>query len=60
MAAKHPHRGSFFLLSLPLLHHHFFFLFVFCFFRASRGAYGGSQAKSQIGATVARLHHNQI
>ena len=40
-----------------------FFLFfafwvLFCLFRATPAAYGGSQAKGQIGAVVAGLHHS--
>ena len=34
----------------------FFFLFVFS--RAAPEAYGGSQARGQIGATAAGLHHS--
>ena len=30
----------------------------FCLFRAAPAAYGGSQAKGQIGATAAGLHHS--
>ena len=36
----------------------FFFFFFFFLFRASSAAYGSSQARSQIGATAAGLHHN--
>ena len=32
-------------------------LSLFFFFRAASAAYGGSQAKGQIGATTASLHH---
>ena len=35
----------------------FFFFFGF-FFRAAPMAYGGSQARGQIGATAASLHHS--
>ena len=35
----------------------FFFFFFFGFFRAARMAYGGSQARDQIGAVVAGLRH---
>ena len=36
-----------------------FCLFVcFCLFRASLEAYGGSQARGQIGAAAASLHHS--
>ena len=35
-----------------------FFSFPFCLFRATPVAYGGSQARGQIGATAAGLHHN--
>ena len=36
----------------------FFFFFAFvCFFRVAPMAYGGSQARSQIRATAASLHH---
>ena len=35
-----------------------FFLFVFCLFRAVPTAYGGSQAKGQIGAAAASLPHS--
>ena len=34
----------------------FFFLFVFCLFRAAPAAYGGSQARGSVGATAAGLH----
>ena len=34
------------------------FLVLFCLFRAAPAAYGGSQARSQIGATAAGLHHS--
>ena len=34
------------------------FLFVFLLFRAAPKAYGGSQARGQIGAIVAGLHHS--
>ena len=40
---------SFFFLS---------FLFFFLHFRAAPPAYGGSQARGQIGATAAGLHHS--
>ena len=37
----------------------FLFLFLFfCIFRAAPEAYGGSQARSLIGATAAGLHHS--
>ena len=37
----------------------FFFIFLsFGLFRAALSAYGGSQARSQIGAVAAGLHHN--
>ena len=36
----------------------FFVLFCFCLFRAAPAAYGGSQARNQIGATAAGLHHS--
>ena len=32
--------------------------FVFCLFRAAPVAYGGSQARGQIGAVAAGLHHS--
>ena len=39
--------------------HNNFFLFVFfCFFRAAPMAYRSSQARGQIGATAAGLHHS--
>ena len=53
-----------FLVSFqPILHyldyHSFIYLFiVFCLFRATPEAYGGSQARSRIGAVAARLHHS--
>ena len=34
------------------------FFFVFCHFRAAPTAHGGSQAKSQMGAVAADLHHS--
>ena len=36
----------------------FFFLFVCLFFRAAPAAYGGSQARGQIGVIAAGLHHS--
>ena len=36
----------------------FCFVFVFCFFRATPVAYGGSQARGQIGAVDAGLCHS--
>ena len=36
----------------------FFFLFFFCLFRAEPAAYGGSQARGQIGAVAAGLRHS--
>ena len=36
----------------------YFLSFVFFFFRAELVAYGGSQARSQIGATAAGLQHS--
>ena len=35
-----------------------FFFFFFVLFRAASMAYGGSQARYQIGATAASLHHS--
>ena len=35
-----------------------FVCFVFCLFRAATMAYGGSQARGQIGAVAASLHHS--
>ena len=35
-----------------------FFFFFFCLFRATPVAYGGSQARGQIGATAASPHHS--
>ena len=32
--------------------------FVFCLFRATPAAYGGSQARGQIGAVAVGLHHS--
>ena len=34
------------------------FFFVFCLFRATPAAYGGSQAKGPIGAAASGLHHS--
>ena len=34
------------------------FFLVFCLFRATPAAYGGSQARGPIGATAASLHHS--
>ena len=36
----------------------FFFLLVFAFLRAAHTAYGSSQARGQIGAEAAGLHHS--
>ena len=41
-----------------LLLHCFLDHFCFCLFRATPAAYGNSQAKGQIGATAAGLHHS--
>ena len=42
--------------------HHFYlcitFFFFFCIFRAASMAYGCSQARGQIGAVAAGLHHS--
>ena len=35
-----------------------FYFFVFCLFSATPTAYGGSQARGQIGAVTAGLHHS--
>ena len=35
-----------------------FFVFVFCLFRAAPVAYGGSQARGQMGAFAASLYHS--
>ena len=35
----------------------YFNLFFFCLLRAAPAAYGSSQARSQIGAAAASLHH---
>ena len=49
-----PHQPS---LSLePFFSFSFFFLF--CPFRATPEAYGGSQARGGVGATAAGLHHS--
>ena len=42
---------------LLLLDSFFFFFFVFCPFRPSPVAYGGSQARGLIGAVATSLHH---
>ena len=34
------------------------FYFIFCLFRAAPMAYGSSQARDQIGAVAASLHHS--
>ena len=36
----------------------FIFFFVFCLFRATPAAYGGSQARGPIGAVAAGLYHS--
>ena len=36
----------------------FFPFFLFCLSRAALAAYGSSQARGQIGATAANLHHS--
>ena len=36
----------------------FYFYFMFCLFRATPVAYGGSQARGRIGAVAACLHHS--
>ena len=35
-----------------------FIVFIYLFFRATPVAYGGSQARGQIGTTAAGLHHS--
>ena len=42
----------------PNLNFFFFFFFFFCIFRAAPAAYGGSQARGQIRAAAAGLHHS--
>ena len=37
----------------------FFFFFLFAFSRAAPTIYGGSQARGQIGAVAASLHHKK-
>ena len=36
----------------------YIYYYYYCLFRAAPAAYGGSQARSQIGAVVAGLHHS--
>ena len=36
----------------------FFLSFIFCLFRAAPATHGGSQARGQIGAAAAGLHHS--
>ena len=36
----------------------FIVLFIYCLFRATPVAYGGSQARGPIGAVAAGLHHS--
>ena len=52
----------YFAVHLKLTQHSFFFFlfsfFVFCLFRAAHAAYGGSQARGQIGAVAAGLHQS--
>ena len=43
---------------LRTIYSDFFFFFVFCFFRVAPVAYGGPQAKGQIGTVAACLHHS--
>ena len=38
--------------------HHFFLFFIFLLFRAAPMAYGSSQARVELGATAAGLHHS--
>ena len=45
-------------IDMHICYFSFFFFFFFFFFRAASMAYGGSQAKGWIGATVADLHHS--
>ena len=37
---------------------YFYFIIIYVFFRAAPMAYVSSQARAQIGATAASLHHN--
>ena len=46
-------------LALPSKCFAIFFSFLFFFFRAAPAAYGSSQARGPIGATVAGLHHSR-
>ena len=43
---------------LSILQSLFFFFFLVLFFRAAPTAYGSSQARGQIGAAAAGLHHS--
>ena len=49
---------SYHTLRSSLLFYFYFFIFIFLLFRVTLAAYGGSQARSPIGATTAGLHHN--
>ena len=54
-------QGSSPLSRVSVLHSFFFNLFLFfsfLVFRATPAAYGGSQARGQIGAVAAGLHHS--
>ena len=49
-----PYLNSFFKIIIIMF---YFYNFVFCIFRATPTAYGGSQARDIIGATATGLHH---
>ena len=36
----------------------FYFIFIFCIFKATPEVYGSSQARGRIGAVAASLHHS--
>ena len=61
MSLLHKMRILFYLILLYFILYYFIVLYfiLFCLFRATATAYGGSQAGDQIGATIANLHHSQ-
>ena len=46
------------IITLKFLANFYFFYFLFCLFRDTPTAYGGSQARGRIRAAAASLHHS--
>ena len=46
------------ILAMLYINFYLFFIYLFCLFRVTPTAYGGSQARDPIGASAADLHHS--